>query len=1802
MDKKVQNALDAKEINDKARQLYIKLDKEYKEIFPINFIHNIFDKVTGNTLTILLARYNHIYIPYVGDKETARLAVPMIMRRPGLFITYITSMAEIITETYIGNKTETDDEDWKLDENWATNITSDNLSDEWIKPGSITLEMLSQEILDLINAEGHFEIINYPDGEDLESIKVQDNIRALKFKDRKANNIGRGYIILRKNHDMVLTQDMFSQENTTYEIRYNFSLAGNEVNIPTGSCLQFNGGKIDNGVLIGNSTIIADTKADIFGSNLNLQGTFIGTVSPLNFGLEPLNHLTSAKYLYETHKKALAVGLVVNYLGISRINIEIFDSFQSIPLGNYTDFSNCEFHIINNKKKVYLFTRGGERPRIELNINKDLLKRLDYTSVPELQRGKFILVVQDMNVWSKRQMSIGQTDIYRYDIISIQDGYSRNLPIYNYDSEDSNPSFYAINVDEDKSPIIANGKFYRENSTKLTNLFIVEKIDNLTVKDIYVYTDKYTAPDDIAADSTFYFDRVTNLTMERVYQMNTYSKAASAATHGYFATFMSGFNIKLLNINANDNDWGVIGSRCLNKVFVDKCNINRFDIHIYGKDVFIRDTIINDRFCQFGGVYGDVVFEGCTFNDCFTACLCEQTFNYYTPFNLYFKNCELNNTTSLYRCSNPNMNIAPIRIEQSKKYLPNIFIDGLRVNLGLDETFVIIYGNNNWAATEYYEGFYGLTRLYFKNFEVNYDPNDTRLFHRINLQYNTLYLLECPHIVLDNCKFGKFKSENDLENITTSQTTETLRVANTKLPVGKKGKYVIKNSLMTLPTREYAPYDFTIEDSVIIAMRHNSLEENKYNNYRFINTRIHFNRQDVINNCTANMGDYIGCEFIFYSATPTLYFTGKEEKGDLNCINCKTNKQQYGTVLAGRVFVPYNEDNKVVIENEFMHLHMNKNTDGSTVWTLLEQDVADSLVNMPKEAYNYPKILNEVSNKLIQQRIKYSKDEDAEWEVKPVAVVLSGSTDNRPDALVNAGMTYYDYSLRRLLVWSGEVWRYANSGYNAKHRELGTSAQRPLLTELEDRGFQYWDTTLKKPIWWDGDKWIVMGEGGGSEPSRLPSKTVTKYALTNSINNVPQIDKTNINPGQVWLDTIPTRKSTKEIIWGTQGIIDPNEPISLVGEWSEPYNITGVDGTDGEPGKPGEDAKIPDWKTYIYTSSDSKPNKPNSVELIPPGWVDYPTDSGGQWWQCIGVVNGETNKVKEWSEVLPLNGKNGQAQDGKKTEFRFAKNNSSINPPYLDKTVRNPLDWNINPVTITESEYLWMTEATINPDDTLATNWSDPVRISGEVGPPGPPGEQGDPGPQGVTPNWKTYVYQKLATKPNKPTGNTPSAPGGNWVDYPTGDGTWWQCIGEVNGQTNRIISWSDVIPLNGKDGIGQDGKYTEFRFCVNTTPNTYPTINRGSREPDGWTITVPEITTGQYLWMTNAVIKPDNSLEGTWSLPVRINGEDGQDGSIGAKGPIVYPAGVYELNKTYTNDGRSTPYVLDQSDGKYYILNGQISWKGTEHGNRTPSQDYAESQGANWLQAEQFETIFAKVAVIANGLIGSAVFNGNFMFSQQGKNAAGNDTVDYQNFNPADPYASTNTFKPNVCINFLTGEMWLGAGNIYFAKDGSGYLAKNNFSIDASGNIVMKGILEADYVKHKVLYTLDPVTEQYLPAVYTHDFKNGDYLYVNDVGNIDYQSFILPPPEDWPGATLSVIVAPPLGRTYVNRSIKFRCKNKAGYDIGFLYPEYESLSTPSTYLFLDSSTENKFGKITFTSYGKGWFVDGANSAWFTNS
>ena len=269
-----------------------------------------------------------------------------------------------------------------------------------------------------------------------------------------------------------------------------------------------------------------------------------------------------------------------------------------------------------------------------------------------------------------------------------------------------------------------------------------------------------------------------------------------------------------------------------------------------------------------------------------------------------------------------------------------------------------------------------------------------------------------------------------------------------------------------------------------------------------------------------------------------------------------------------------------------------------------------------------------------------------------------------------------------------------------------------------------------------------------------------------------------------------------------------------------------------------------------------------------------------------------------------------------------------------------------------------------------------------------------------------------------------------------------------------------------------------EVRYCLGTTTIYGGTSTPGTtRQPTGWNLTVPAPTEETpYVWFIQARVNYTNNtdkvgtIESSWSTPTKLSGTNGLNGENGSKGQIIYPEGIYNVNAVYQGTTDKTPYVYDSNDANYYVLNIVGTWQGTLHSNESPSTDTSNS----WVKLDAFEALYTKIGIIANGLIGSAVFNGDYMFSQQGINSSGQVSTQYQNFNPETP--TGGAFTPNILFNFKTGAGHMSAGKIKFDAEGNCELSNlSATNIQLSGNIVQE-YEESDVSLDPTIHSLNAI------------------------------------------------------------------------------------------------------------------------------
>lgn len=135
------------------------------------------------------------------------------------------------------------------------------------------VEEVNKAVADIQPIEITGDVTNAPDEEDLTS-ENQGGTDVLKFKDKAYNSAlysGLGRVYLRKNivtlegtGKNVLTQAMMNTANTIYHIQYDYDLNGQTITMPAGCVLEFDGGSLANGIIVGNNTGIIAGECQIF--------------------------------------------------------------------------------------------------------------------------------------------------------------------------------------------------------------------------------------------------------------------------------------------------------------------------------------------------------------------------------------------------------------------------------------------------------------------------------------------------------------------------------------------------------------------------------------------------------------------------------------------------------------------------------------------------------------------------------------------------------------------------------------------------------------------------------------------------------------------------------------------------------------------------------------------------------------------------------------------------------------------------------------------------------------------------------------------------------------------------------------------------------------------------------------------------------------------------------------------------------------------------------------------------------------------------------------------------------------------------------------------------------------------------------------------------------------------------------------------------------------------------------------------------------------------------------------------------
>ena len=160
----------------------------------------------------------------------------------------------------------------KIDRNTNTISAVGELSVDWD-----TIPNVPNNLVTSISTEN--EVINVDETFTTQVLRKNEQTLTEEEKAQVRSNIGEDRIDTGGMNHIVLRRDLsFSEqvtkENTIYEIRHNFDLNEEEVTIPEGCILDFQGGSFSNGTIVGNDTTIQASLVRIFELNVNLSGSW----------------------------------------------------------------------------------------------------------------------------------------------------------------------------------------------------------------------------------------------------------------------------------------------------------------------------------------------------------------------------------------------------------------------------------------------------------------------------------------------------------------------------------------------------------------------------------------------------------------------------------------------------------------------------------------------------------------------------------------------------------------------------------------------------------------------------------------------------------------------------------------------------------------------------------------------------------------------------------------------------------------------------------------------------------------------------------------------------------------------------------------------------------------------------------------------------------------------------------------------------------------------------------------------------------------------------------------------------------------------------------------------------------------------------------------------------------------------------------------------------------------------------------------------------------------------------------------
>ena len=492
-------------------------------------------------------------------------------------------------------------------------------------------------------------------------------------------------------------------------------------------------------------------------------------------------------------------------------------------------------------------------------------------------------------------------------------------------------------------------------------------------------------------------------------------------------------------------------------------------------------------------------------------------------------------------------------------------------------------------------------------------------------------------------------------------------------------------------------------------------------------------------------------------------------------------------------------------------------------------------------------------------------------------------------------------------------------------------------------------------------EWIFARTSEYKAPAQPPTSQQDDY--------VPSPSET--SDGQVWTDDAVGPDSDTPYEWASKRV----KVNGMWGKFTDPA-LWAKFSFDGAPGVDGTDVE---W-IFKRTSSNTAPNTPSGSDedgYVPSGWTNNPTGPNSERpyeWTCVRYKTGghwsgysAASLWAKWS----FDGADGV--DGEGVEYIFTRTETEDpgtvpDVPDVAEYDNPPAPWTDDPTGVDATyRYEWVSKRN---------------KVEGGWGAFSSPSIWARYSYDGQPGNWTSYVFKNSDTEPAKPTSSDPIPSG--WSDAPTGVGIWWMSKATIDASTGKAGAWSTPIRVTGEDG--EPGPHTDFKYAKNNSTTTAPALVKTDRTPAGWSDTPPSLSSGEYLWMTQAEIDANNSLLHPtvgWATPVRISGEQGPKGDDGAPGEDGAPGkdGLQGCIIRLTEWASGVEYRNDLdlvSNGPRYIdivtiyaNNKQLKFQCSQtHTSSASNKPAAGSASAYWQQLNDMVPIYTPLLFAENAVI----------------------------------------------------------------------------------------------------------------------------------------------------------------------------------------------------------------------------------------